>query len=154
MADLTYTLQELEAFCADASPGRWVLDAEDCTLKSPVDGHTVAKLEECKQHAGRSLADASFISAARTAIPELIAVIRELDPSFHAKPSENSVARATELMRDAADRRSKLEDALAKAKLGNTDELRALELEAYFEEDGTVKIRQKRREATEHGGPG
>lgn len=148
MADLTYTLQELEAFCAEASPGRWVLNEEDCTLKSPVDGHTVAQLEECKYHAGRALADAAFISAARVAIPELISVIRELDPSFHAKPSETSVTRATELMREAADKRAKLEDALAKAKLGNTDELRALGLEAYFEDDGTVKIRQRRREAT------
>jgi len=127
---VTYTLQELEDLCAEVERTR-------LELATPVVENQVA----AQVRYGAAMT--SLSAAARTAIPELIARIKELDLDFHAKPPAESIARAQELSREAGAKRAKLEDALAKAKLGNTDELRALGLEAYFEEDGTVKIRQK-----------
>jgi hypothetical protein len=120
---MTYTLQELEALC-------------DRVRNPETIGEYVTSFEALR-------------GAALVAIPELIARIRELDPSFSASPPEGSTMRAMRLSREAGERRAKLASAVEAAKMGSLEELNALGLEAYFEDDGTVKIRQKRREQAE-----
>jgi hypothetical protein len=151
---MTYTIQELEALY-DAQVQRNkplnMFHYDDNVLvieaysTSEDDYRCIGTLTQADK------ATRDLFKAAVEALPELIAKIRELDPAFNAAPPSDSVARAQELMREAGAKRAKLEDALAKAKLGSSDELRALGLEAYFEDDGSVKIRQKRREAARGG---
>jgi hypothetical protein len=148
---MTYTLQELEALCATATPGPWMWETRsDSGLShSLLGGNGLAVI--FGEHGGDACcdeaADRDFMCAARTAIPELIARIKELDPNYHAAPPQDSVARAQALMREAAEKRAKLEKALADAKMGDLRELNAMGLEAFFDEDGQVKIRQKPRRA-------
>jgi hypothetical protein len=122
---MTYTLQELETLCSYMS--------QDVHRALP------------EPYAERYL---SFPNIAAIAIPELIARIKELDPDYHAAPPIDSVSRAQSLMREAAEKRAKLEKALADAKMGDLRELNAMGLEAFFDEDGQVKIRQKARATT------
>jgi hypothetical protein len=131
---MTFTIQQLEALCLATNPGPWKLFGDHIEADN---GHSVCDT--------RDYEDANFIAAARTAIPELIARIRELDPAFRADAPPESVARATQLMREAAEKRAKLEKALSDAQLGDMRELNALGLEAFFDVDGQVKIRQKPR---------
>ena len=124
MADLTYTLQELEAICEH--------------MRKDVYGSLPAPFDEN---------DNSFPLLAAVAIPELVARIKELDHGYNAKPSEGSAARVTELAQTAALKRAKLEKALADAGLGDASGLDALGLEAFTDDAGDVKIRQKKRAA-------
>jgi len=148
MADMTYSLQELEALCAAATPGpwRWADFFGGRTLvgaETPLGGVAVIQQHRAVVPTPN---DEGFIVAARTAIPELIARIKELDPDYHAAPAQDSVSRAQSLMREAAEKRAKLEKALADAKMGDLRELSAMGLEAFFDDDGQVKIRQKPRQ--------
>jgi hypothetical protein len=117
---MNYTIQELEAMCE--------------AVKNPTG---ITEYVRASQ---------SLVLEAAIAIPELIARIRALDPDFNAAPPKESVARATELMREAGEKRAKLESALKEAQLGNMNELSALGLEAFLDVEGTVKIRPKQRE--------
>jgi hypothetical protein len=138
---MTYSLQELEALCAAATPGPWeVLRNTDGRHLVGADGHGLVLMDVEPEHP-----DLQFMAAARTAIPELIARIKELDPDYHAAPAQDAVARAQALMREAAERRARLEKALAEAKMGDVRELNAMGLEAFLGDDGQVKIRQKPR---------
>ena len=117
---LTHSLQELESLC------RCVRSPE--TISEYVTSY------------------AALGSVAAVAIPELIAAIRFYNPGFHAAPSAEVTARVEALHAEAAAKRAKLDSALKDAKLGDTEALSSLGLEAYFEEDGSVKIRNKPRE--------
>lgn len=122
---MTYSLQELERIVRAATPVSYVIKGDG--------GIIITK----------TLVD--FVVAAEKAIPELIAEIRRLDPAYHAAPAPESVSRAQDLMREAAEKRAKLEKALVDAKLGDLRELNAMGLEAELDDDGNLKIRQKPR---------
>jgi hypothetical protein len=135
---MTHTLQELETMCAAASPGPWKhLGGRD--FKTWDGGDTVS---------ARTTEDAVLMVAARVSIPELIARIRELDPEYHVGVRPEIANRVADLARDSAEKRAKLDHALIDAKLGDTAGLDTLGLEAFFEDDGTVKIRAKPRAQT------
>lgn len=148
---MTYSLQELEALCAGASPGPWTRGEENETRVDVWSGGEVKRMigmlhlpYPARMNPPGST-DADLVFAARTAIPELIAEIRRLDPAYHAAPPSDAVARATDLMREANEKRAKLEKALKDAELGDLRELNAMGLEAVLDDDGNVKIRQKPR---------
>ncbi len=147
---LTYSIQELEALCAAATPGPWAWSKMDdgvTALVRKTETGGLIILELTKDAARSCDADAAILCVARTAIPELIAAIRFYSPGFHAAPSAEVTARVEALHAEAAAKRAKLDSALKDAKLGDTEALSALGLEAYFEDDGSVKIRNKTREA-------
>lgn len=147
---MTYTLQELEALCAAATQGPWAYEQDngDSYVKSAGDGHVVAEIEESKLRTERSLDDATFICAARTAIPELIARIKELDPDYNASPAQDAVGRVEALSAEAAAKRAKLDKALADAGMGDKAGMDELGLEAFLDDEGLVKIRQKPRKSS------
>lgn len=148
---MTYTLQELEALCAAATPGPWFYEPDHHGGDLPNDEGVVEFNRDGERlpiWVGRPWwreEDAPFIAAARTAIPELIAEIRRLDPSYSATPAEDAVARAMALSRQAGEKRAKLDQALKDAGHGDLNALSALGLEAFMDDDGNVKIKAKAR---------
>lgn len=69
-------LDELERLCNAATPGPWTHDDEG-SLVAP-DGQVIGWSDGDRRHAGSQLANARFVEAARTALPILIATVREL----------------------------------------------------------------------------
>lgn len=63
-------LDRLDALAADATPGRWVPHADVREVVFTTDAWRIARAE--------SPADASFIAAAREAVPQLVAEVRRL----------------------------------------------------------------------------
>lgn len=146
---MTFTLQEIEAMCAEATHGPW--DWEDAgngelflsRKQDPDGGFIVLELTQSAVHP--TPADSRFISAARTFVPELIARIKELDPGYNAAPSKETAERVAELEAAAAAKRAKLDKAIADAKLGDASDLEKLGLEAFIDDAGDVKIRPRHR---------
>ena len=129
---MTHTMQELEAIVA--------------TCKAAWEAHVKVEGEDLARD--YRAAEIALLQAAIVAIPELIAVIKELDPGYNAAPTEDAAARVKRLEDEATAKRAKLEGAIAKAGMGDTKTLDELGLEAFLDDNGEVKIRQKRREAT------
>lgn len=132
---MTYTLQELEAMCAEVKDFTDRISGMGEFDRDVFQSQLVSSQERLR-------------IASAVAIPELITRIKDLDPDYNLKPSEGEVERAMRLSREAGEKRAKLAGALEKAKMGSLEELNAMNLEALFAEDGSVQIRQKQRQAS------